>query len=154
MFKSISLSLSFFALCLQVHNRLVIFYYFCNWMKIKQLIAFLLLTAFTAQTFGQAITVANFYIHQDYIAKTLCVNKDKPQMKCCGKCQLSKKIKQEEKQDQQNPERKESKNEVLSSKSFFPDFISVVTSSSILFKSYPLFDSIKMPFSIFHPPQA
>lgn len=121
---------------------------------LKQLIAFLLLTAFATQTFGQAITVANFYINQNYIAKKLCVNKDKPQMKCCGKCQLSKKLKQEEKQDQQNPERKDSKTEVLSSKSFFPDFKSVVTSSSILFKSYPLFESIKMPMGIFHPPQA
>ena len=121
---------------------------------LKQLIAFLLLIAFATQTFGQAITVANFYINQNYIAKNLCENRDKPQLKCCGKCQLSKKLKQEEKQDQQIPGLKGSnKSEVLWSKSYFPDFKSVVISSPILFKSHRFTDGLQMPFCIFHPPR-
>ncbi len=121
---------------------------------LKQFIAFLFLIAFATQTFGQAITVANFYLNQNYIAKNLCINRDKPQMKCCGKCQLSKKLNQQEKQDQQSPERKDSKNQVLSSKSFFPDFIAIISSSTISFKGYRYFDGSKLPLCVFHPPQA
>jgi hypothetical protein len=39
---------------------------------------------------------------------------------CNGKCQLAKKLKQQEKKEQQNPELKlENKNEIFSSRSFF-----------------------------------
>ena len=31
-------------------------------------------------------------IKYDYISKVLCINKDKPELKCNGKCQLSKKL--------------------------------------------------------------
>ena len=31
-------------------------------------------------------------IKYDYISKILCINKDKPELKCNGKCQLSKKL--------------------------------------------------------------
>lgn len=34
-----------------------------------------------------------YAIHQDYFAKVLCVNKDKPEMHCNGKCHLKKEIK-------------------------------------------------------------
>ena len=36
--------------------------------------------------------VAWYQINKDYIAKNLCENKDKPQLKCCGKCYLKKKL--------------------------------------------------------------
>lgn len=41
-----------------------------------------------------------YIINQDYIAKFLCINKDKPELQCNGKCHL---VKQIEKQQQQEP---------------------------------------------------
>lgn len=41
-----------------------------------------------------------YVLNQDYIAEFLCVNKDKPQLQCNGKCQL---VKQIEKQQEQEP---------------------------------------------------
>ena len=38
----------------------------------------------------------DFKINQDFIAKTLCINKDKPETKCNGKCHLKKQLKKEE----------------------------------------------------------
>jgi len=35
---------------------------------------------------------SSFKANQDFIAKTLCINRDKPEKKCNGKCQLTKKI--------------------------------------------------------------
>lgn len=60
---------------------------------------FLTLTVFV-QTFSTFIIRADFFLNQAYIAKNLCINRDKPMMHCNGKCYLSKKLKDQEKQDQ------------------------------------------------------
>ncbi|WP_157607914.1 hypothetical protein [Seonamhaeicola sp. S2-3] len=41
-----------------------------------------------------------YLLNQDYIAEFLCVNKDKPELQCNGKCHLAKELK---KQQQQEP---------------------------------------------------
>ena len=40
-----------------------------------------------------------YAINYDYIAKVLCINKDKPELKCNGKCQLMKQLEQQEEED-------------------------------------------------------
>lgn len=41
--------------------------------------------------------LAGFYtLNQSYVARVFCVNKDKPKMKCNGKCHLRKQMKQAE----------------------------------------------------------
>jgi hypothetical protein len=79
-------------------------------------------------------------------------------MHCNGKCQMMKKLQQEEKKDQENPERKsENKTEIiLSTKSFFatvPTQCFIISNSK---KLLPSSDgkSIDRSFDIFHPPQA
>lgn len=54
----------------------------------------------------------------DYFANTTayaknCVNKAKPKLHCNGKCQMMKKIQQEEKKNQQIPERKSETNDLV-----------------------------------------
>lgn len=46
----------------------------------------------------------DYEIRKDYIAKTLCVNKNKPILLCNGKCYLAKKLAQAEKQEQRQAE--------------------------------------------------
>lgn len=58
----------------------------------KKLIAILLLTSLVYQCTVKLGILAWYEINKDYVAKTLCVNKDKPQMKCCGKCYLHKQL--------------------------------------------------------------
>ena len=80
----------------------------------KRFIAFIFLLAFTMQTFSRAVVVAWFYANQQEIAQTLCENRDKPKMNCCGKCQLHKAIAKEDKQQDDKPFLKfENKAEVL-----------------------------------------
>ena len=56
----------------------------------------------------------SFKINQDYIAKNLCENRAKPKMHCNGKCQLMKKLKQADKEEQkQLPQTLKEKYEVL-----------------------------------------
>lgn len=40
-----------------------------------------------------------FAINQDYIAEFLCINKDKPELACGGKCHLMKQLEKQEKED-------------------------------------------------------
>ena len=51
----------------------------------------------------RSIYVAYYEINQDYIASVLCINKAKPASTCNGKCYLSKKMKEQEKQEQTIP---------------------------------------------------
>ena len=78
-------------------------------------------------------------------------------MHCNGKCQMMKKILQQEKKDKENTERRENlSNQILSSKSFFatisaPHFQYV---SETMIPRLSSSDVIDRCFDIFHPPQA
>jgi hypothetical protein len=121
---------------------------------IKKIITLLLLVAFATHTFSRVMIVVGFYANQEQIAATLCENKDKPVLKCAGKCQLSKKLKSEQKADQQNPERKmENKPEDLSSRSFYSS-LSIAMNAGASNTQTPA-DSgkpVHRSFAIFHPP--
>ena len=78
-------------------------------------------------------------------------------MHCNGKCQMMKKIKQEEKKNDQLPNRSsQSKNEIpLSSKSYFPQItFSPTRDNDIFYSVLHIRKEIKMPRSVFHPPTA
>lgn len=44
----------------------------------------------SAQCFYELGVITYFYLQRDYIAATLCVNKDKPMTMCKGQCYLKK----------------------------------------------------------------
>ncbi|HET7896821.1 MAG TPA: hypothetical protein VFL47_04110, partial [Flavisolibacter sp.] len=79
----------------------------------RQFAAILLFFAFALQAFHQNVLVLDYALNTAAFAKN-CENKARPKMHCNGKCQLMKKLKEEEKKDQQNPERRlENKNVVV-----------------------------------------
>lgn len=84
-----------------------------------------------------------------------CENKARPQLHCNGKCQLMKKILEQEKKEQgQAPELKiAAKTDALSSKSFFPSYVTVVKiERSALFIQYTIGFPVDRSRSLFHPP--
>lgn len=68
-------------------------------------IAILLLICSVSVSLSGLFVFAGFEMNQGYIAKELCVNRDKPQLHCNGKCYLMRKLKQaqdkEQKQERQ-----------------------------------------------------
>jgi len=68
-----------------------------------RLFVFAAALAVLLQSFGQMIILINFKINQEYIARVLCENKDKPEMKCNGKCHLNKQLKADEQKQTQLP---------------------------------------------------
>ncbi|GAB3017501.1 hypothetical protein GCM10027051_22930 [Niabella terrae] len=119
----------------------------------KQSVAFILTLFFAAQSFSKVLIVVDYYLNRAAF-EARCENKDRPLLSCGGKCQMVKRLKQEQQKDQQSPDRNGSqKNEiVLSSKSFFAESPELVATDAVsygLFLTRPLKDR---PRSIFHPP--
>ncbi len=115
--------------------------------------AIFLTFAIFIQTFSTFIIKADFYINQSYIAKNLCVNKDKPMMHCNGKCYLSKKLKQQD--GSQTPV---SRTEKFDAQPFFiPNVFLLKNTYTLLQHHYFTKDENKVSSfspSIFHPPAA
>jgi hypothetical protein len=73
---------------------------------VKSSVLIVLMGALLALGFSNAIILTGFYANRTFIARNLCENRNRPAMKCAGKCCLLKKLKQENKDDQQGPERR------------------------------------------------
>jgi hypothetical protein len=63
----------------------------------KAVAAIILMFLFSVQTCSTWLWVLDYQLNKDYIAQNLCVNKAKPKLHCNGKCQLSKKLAEEHK---------------------------------------------------------
>ena len=76
-------------------------------------------------------------------------------MRCNGKCQMMKKLQQQEKKDQENTERTENKNEApISSKSFFASLITrtCIEIDNTIISPISLGAPVDRTEDIFHPP--
>lgn len=65
--------------------------YICT---LKKITAAILLIIFSVQFAYAAVVIVWYYANRDYVAKELCINKERPQMACNGKCFLNKKLKE------------------------------------------------------------
>ncbi len=121
---------------------------------IRHIAVILLMGAFLAQTFNQGFIELSYVVNRASFEKN-CENKYRPTLHCNGKCQLMKKLKEEEKKDQRNPERKqENKNEPpVSSKSFFASLqlAQIDIQREYSFSNDPSPESTYLT-EIFHPP--
>jgi hypothetical protein len=119
---------------------------------IKNLIFIGLIISFALQLIKPLIIVA------DYIANTAnykanCINKEKVKLKCQGKCQMAKKMAQDEKEQQEKNEKSLFKVLDLSSKSFFTSItFSAVEFIKIKYQVLNTDKELKRSFEIFHPP--
>jgi len=112
--------------------------------------------AFLAQSFCGNLIIADYYLRTSTYALR-CENTARPAMHCNGKCQMMKKLKQEENNQESNPEGKpENKNELPLFLKFFiinapaPDIV-VLRQTTM-----PLATVGKpagRPGDIFHPPK-
>ncbi len=80
----------------------------------RKILAIIILISLCAQQIAHIGIVGYYQINKDFIAKNLCENRDKPQMKCCGKCYLQKQLKKidNDTQEKGTPEKVE-KSELL-----------------------------------------
>lgn len=122
-------------------------------ITVKKAFALILLLAFGVQSFSQGIVVINFYAHRAAISRNQCENRFRPMLHCNGKCILAKRLKAQEKKEQQQPELKLSaKTEVISSRSFFTTSISIPVSHRHFYPATDEHIQAGEPSTVFHPP--
>ena len=106
------------------------------------------------QSLTSWVVMAEYIMNKEYIAKNLCVNKERPKLHCNGKCQLMKKMTQQENQDSSsNPQGGKMKMDVLfAQKSDLPS-IRGLGNENINFNSAYIVEQLPGAVqSIFHPP--
>lgn len=120
---------------------------------IRSLTAYLLIANLLLTQSTRFVIYAGFKLNQGYIASVLCENRDKPVLKCEGKCYLSKKLKQadeKEKSQERESQKKHLQDAFIQDKALvnFPLKLIEVLSTPVLESPQPL--HLPAPF---HPPQ-
>jgi hypothetical protein len=72
---------------------------------IRQLVAIVLLVCSVSVSLSNFVMLTIFSYNQNTLAKEFCVNKNKPQLHCNGKCYLLKKLKQAQEKEQQQDQK-------------------------------------------------
>lgn len=120
----------------------------------KQLIAIFFLAAVFLQTFRMNYKILCYHFNKGSFIQN-CENKNKPVLKCNGKCQLSKQIQKQEQQDKEIPLSKTDHREDVISSIHKP--IQYIFEIALINKqNNPSYKSgliVKTSFSVFHPPR-
>lgn len=80
-------------------------------MNKKLYINIFFIAIYTLSLFTPIVPLVEYALNYKYISEVLCVNKDKPQMSCSGKCYLKKQVKASV--EKTIPNQKEPKNNTL-----------------------------------------
>src|SRR6188768_4226745 len=119
------------------------------------LVPILMLLLFT-QTFSKWAIVLEYQLNKDYIAQKLCVNKVKPKLNCNGKCQMMKRLAEEEKENSSNTSNNTSKikiQELLFSNETNQPAMLLLIAPQLAYNEEPPYFIHGVPSpSIFHPP--
>ena len=106
------------------------------------------------QTFSKWVVVIDYNLNRNYIARNLCINKTKPKLHCNGKCQMMKKLAEEENQNSSNNSSTRSKvQELLFTDEINKPTLPVISYITLFYNEEPPLLKHDSPFaSIFHPP--
>jgi hypothetical protein len=121
----------------------------------KWIIVPILMILLLVQSFSKWLVVMDFTIHRDFISKNLCENRNRPRLQCNGRCQLAKKLAEEEKQNSsQNPGSGKIKaiDLLYDEQVSIPDLFSGSKRNRNLFSGLIQSGGILYSASIFHPP--
>ncbi|MGL2967202.1 hypothetical protein [Flavobacterium sp. XGLA_31] len=119
----------------------------------RRIVVIIALTLFLKPVFP----VIEYIVNYDYIAKVLCVNKDKPMMHCNGKCHLMKQLAKEA--ENEKPIVPNKKGSVQETEMVFCLYGPTFELPKIYFNSIPKINTYYADFydyaatlSVFHPP--
>ena len=108
------------------------------------------------QSFSKVLIVIDYQANKAYIMEFLCINRDKPQRGCEGKCQLTKKLKQQEQAEKQSREKTPGQEIPLQlfCQALFALPAWSFTAAPPSFALYPPGHPVRACQAIFHPPKS
>ena len=122
--------------------------------EMKFILVAVLISLLFAQTFSKWMVVLEYQLNKDFIANALCINKAKPILKCKGKCQVMKKLAEEEQENSSTTNPIKTKvQEVVFSDEVNKPVLHAPASTKKIYNHYSPFSKYSAPVtSIFHPP--
>lgn len=107
------------------------------------------------QSISTSLTLLNFEIQREAITALFCINKEKPELHCDGKCYLEKQIKADEESHSDKPQsRVEFINLVFTLASSDAEFLTQFSTPVAHNFGYIIPHFSSALYSIFHPPQS
>ncbi len=71
------------------------------WKNLRSFVLISIALIFLLQPASKLIIAIQFYINQEHIAQTMCVNRNKPEVLCSGKCVLNNMMEASEESEKQ-----------------------------------------------------
>jgi len=122
---------------------------------LRILTSILFTIAVFTQTFNAFVIETVFLLNRGYIAKVLCINKEKPKLHCNGHCYLAKQLKEQDASDRQAPAEKKEKPDLQPFCVPMPfTFCSLLISAKEPYQHSNHLERETFARSIFHPPTA
>jgi hypothetical protein len=122
-------------------------------MCVKQTLSILLISAVLAQSATKLIIFSNYIINVKSITLNFCENKNKPKMKCNGKCHLKKQLQEQDKKEGSSKNNYKEVNESQLCQDLFNENFSFLTNDIFIPNWHYLDFETNSPFvPIFHPP--
>jgi hypothetical protein len=121
---------------------------------VKRIVAAILFLAFITVNFSKVLIVVHYELNKKQLTEQFCVNKDKPEMHCCAKCLLKKKLAEDDAK-QKSPALPDVKNDIQLFGS--PIAIHIYANNgkgATLLYSYTDLIPLAGSAAIFHPPCA
>jgi hypothetical protein len=118
---------------------------------LKYPVTILLILMTGLQTFSRLWVLLDFEFNKNYIAATLCVNREKPGSCCKGKCYLKKQLRND--QDQQQPVNTGQKDDIPFYQEPADWSFSPPVAAGKIMHPYLCGKSQEYFFSVFEPPQ-
>lgn len=120
---------------------------------LRSYIAYFLILSLLSANLSRYFVYVGFEFNKNYIAATLCENRDKPVLQCNGKCYLSKQLKRQA--DNEKKQERESKKSNFHDASITDRFELLVAFSFVRKQIVPELPFVLPVHSvfIFHPPQ-
>lgn len=119
----------------------------------KKILAYFVLSIFTLISLQQVVLLGAFVFNQEYIIDKFCINKNKPELKCNGKCHLKDVISQS---STQTDEQQSSIISEIMIPFFYSDSFVDLSRKIFVINKYIIFEDVKestYASNTFHPPQ-
>ncbi|WP_187263915.1 hypothetical protein [Pontibacter beigongshangensis] len=115
-----------------------------------------LLALMLLQTFSKVLLVVDYQANKEYIMEFLCINRDKPELACEGKCQLTKNLKEQEQAEKQGGDQTQAKEvqvNLFCQIRFSCDFTLFISKNPAI-PSLVSGHTLTPSFAFFHPPKS
>lgn len=128
-----------------------------NWSMKARIYSIFFLAVLISYVLRPVMPFIEYALNKDYIAKNLCINRDKPKSCCQGKCHLKKQLAKSDESNDTAKNQSSQKQQRTQIDEFLKIQLCIEDDFDAVLRSYPVFShpkiAIRFASAIFVPPQ-